>query len=464
MIQMAGPNLTPTNLEQGAVQGRGAGGTTEILDPFLNLGDRRRTTTPRYDDMREIYFTRNKTSPFNGAAGTYVDLNNGRRFTPGPVPEGSDRAAAQGHPLMAPQVLTQTGDALRNTWAPADAPSRRPWCGPVPTESGRRGRCRLCSCRHTDLGVRRAELDRATTGSSLGALYGLIGAGVILIYRTNRIINFAAAAARRRPCHGRRAPRRQQGLVAGTSPSRSRCSAASSSAALIDVVVIRRFATRAASHPHRGHDRRQPAPRLHRHLHPRLDRAADKIGFTSAIDTPFSTQLPSRSATDRSPATTSSAFVMVVGVVAGAGGRSSASPASASRCGPRPRTPTGRRCSGIPVRHVGTVAWAIAGLFAARTIFLRASLVGVPVDGTLGPTVLLYALAAAVIARMESIPIVPGRRNRHRHARPGLGLQDGQQHVAGAHHARRHPRGPAGPAHRSSAGPRTAACRARGRR
>jgi branched-chain amino acid transport system permease protein len=63
---------------------------------------------------------------------------------------------------------------------------------------------------------------------------------------------------------------------------------------------------------------------------------------------------------------------------------------------------------GIPVRRVGTVAWAIAGLFAATTIFLRASLVGVPVDGTLGPTVLLYALAAAVIARMESIPMCLG--------------------------------------------------------
>src|SRR5688572_20879790 len=30
-------------------------------------------------------------------------------------------------------------------------------------------------------------------GLALGSLYGLIGAGVILIYRTNRIINFAAA-------------------------------------------------------------------------------------------------------------------------------------------------------------------------------------------------------------------------------------------------------------------------------
>src|SRR5882762_8679887 len=31
-------------------------------------------------------------------------------------------------------------------------------------------------------------------GISLGSLYGLIAVGIILIYRTNRIINFAAAA------------------------------------------------------------------------------------------------------------------------------------------------------------------------------------------------------------------------------------------------------------------------------
>ena len=32
-------------------------------------------------------------------------------------------------------------------------------------------------------------------GLASGSLYGLIGAGVILIYRTNRIINFAAAGS-----------------------------------------------------------------------------------------------------------------------------------------------------------------------------------------------------------------------------------------------------------------------------
>jgi branched-chain amino acid transport system permease protein len=60
---------------------------------------------------------------------------------------------------------------------------------------------------------------------------------------------------------------------------------------------------------------------------------------------------------------------------------------------------------GIPVRRVGTAAWMIAGLFGAVTIFARSSLVGIPTNGTLGYQVLLFALAPAVLARMESIPV-----------------------------------------------------------
>src|SRR3979411_2779254 len=37
--------------------------------------------------------------------------------------------------------------------------------------------------------------NEVVNGISLGSLYGLIAVGIILIYRTNRIINFAAVAA-----------------------------------------------------------------------------------------------------------------------------------------------------------------------------------------------------------------------------------------------------------------------------
>jgi branched-chain amino acid transport system permease protein len=60
---------------------------------------------------------------------------------------------------------------------------------------------------------------------------------------------------------------------------------------------------------------------------------------------------------------------------------------------------------GIPVRRVQTVAWVLAGTLAGLVIFIRSTIVGVPADGALGYEVLLFALTAAVIARMDSIPV-----------------------------------------------------------
>ena len=58
---------------------------------------------------------------------------------------------------------------------------------------------------------------------------------------------------------------------------------------------------------------------------------------------------------------------------------------------------------GIPVRRVSTVVWVIAAVMSAIGIFLRAPLVGLPLGGLIGPAVLLMGLAAAVIARMDSL-------------------------------------------------------------
>jgi branched-chain amino acid transport system permease protein len=56
---------------------------------------------------------------------------------------------------------------------------------------------------------------------------------------------------------------------------------------------------------------------------------------------------------------------------------------------------------GIPVNRVSGVVWAIAGALSALGLFLRVPLTGLPVGTSVGPFVLLYALAAAVIAKME---------------------------------------------------------------
>lgn len=65
---------------------------------------------------------------------------------------------------------------------------------------------------------------------------------------------------------------------------------------------------------------------------------------------------------------------------------------------------------GIPVRRLSTIVWVIAGALAALAYMLQAPFNGVQPTVTVinDPTVLLPILAAAVVARMESLPIAFG--------------------------------------------------------
>ncbi|MFN8104806.1 MAG: ATP-binding cassette domain-containing protein [Acidimicrobiia bacterium] len=63
------------------------------------------------------------------------------------------------------------------------------------------------------------------------------------------------------------------------------------------------------------------------------------------------------------------------------------------------------RLLGIPVRRLNTLIWAIAGALATLTFCLKAPFLGVTPGAVAGPTLLLPALAAAVVARMESLPV-----------------------------------------------------------
>jgi ABC-type branched-subunit amino acid transport system ATPase component/ABC-type branched-subunit amino acid transport system permease subunit len=60
---------------------------------------------------------------------------------------------------------------------------------------------------------------------------------------------------------------------------------------------------------------------------------------------------------------------------------------------------------GIPVRRLATIVWGIGGLLAATAVILPAPTHGLTIDAGAGPTLLLPALAAAVIASMESLTI-----------------------------------------------------------
>ena len=65
--------------------------------------------------------------------------------------------------------------------------------------------------------------------------------------------------------------------------------------------------------------------------------------------------------------------------------------------------------AGIPIRRLSTIVWMVAGGLATLTFILKAPFTGIaPGVAANGPTVLLPGLAAAVVARMESLPVAFG--------------------------------------------------------
>lgn len=63
------------------------------------------------------------------------------------------------------------------------------------------------------------------------------------------------------------------------------------------------------------------------------------------------------------------------------------------------------RLLGISVKRVGTLVWVTAAGLSGLASLLQAHIGGIPIGRVLGPAILLRALAAAVIGRMESLPV-----------------------------------------------------------
>jgi branched-chain amino acid transport system permease protein len=61
---------------------------------------------------------------------------------------------------------------------------------------------------------------------------------------------------------------------------------------------------------------------------------------------------------------------------------------------------------GVPVGRLNTLVWAIAAVMAYIALFLRSGITGVPVGYAAGLPALLQSLAALVIARLERLPTV----------------------------------------------------------
>ena len=239
-------------------------------------------------------------------------------------------------------------------------------------------------------------------GLVLGSLYGIIGVGLILIYRTNRIISFAAAAVGAVPAifallldvaHG----------VSYLAVLPIALVGGALFGALADILVIRRF---------------NKSPRLILTVVTiGVAQSFGALGFfipvwlgaragaISLVPTPWDKFkiLNGRG----QPVLTGNQVAAIVTVVVLAVLLAAFLRYTRVGIALRASAENADRASllGIPVKRVQTVAWMVAGVLAAAAIFVQSPLIGVPNDATLGFDSLLYALAAAVIARMERIGI-----------------------------------------------------------
>ena len=246
------------------------------------------------------------------------------------------------------------------------------------------------------------RLNELLNGACTGLLYGLIAVGIILIYKTNRIINFAAAAIGAVPAIFALLLDVQRhinylvvlpialigGLVFG---------------GLVDVVIMRRFAT---------------SPRLIVTVVTiGIAQGFAAVGFfipiwigatagkIAQVPTPWDGVAWNNA--QGQPVLTGNQIAaigvtLVVSVGLGLflrytriGIALRASAENSDRAA----------LLGIPVKRVQTAAWMLAGLLASMAIYFQSPLIGVPSNATLGFDALLYALAAAVVARMERIGV-----------------------------------------------------------
>jgi branched-chain amino acid transport system permease protein len=249
------------------------------------------------------------------------------------------------------------------------------------------------------------SLPNIVNGFALGALYGIIGVALVLIYRTTRVINFAAAALGAVPAI--------TGLLMVTNKGVSYLVALPIAAiggflvgGLTDILVMRRFAR---------------APRLIVTVVTiGVAQSYSALGFfipvwfgakatqVPKVPTPWG-DVQWRNGRGQPILTGDQVFAFAVVLLLTIG---LALFLKRSRLGIalRASAENADRAAllGIPVRQVTTIAWAMAGLLSGLAIFAQAPLIGVPGDASLGFDTLLYGLAAAVVARMDRIGLSLG--------------------------------------------------------
>lgn len=230
-----------------------------------------------------------------------------------------------------------------------------------------------------------------------GTSYALLAMGLILIYRTTRIVNFAYGAMGAMPgtvSVGLFMAKGWSywaailvGLLVGTA-----------SGALIDVLVIRRFARSSRlvlTVATIGLAQVLGAIGLGISLALGLD------AFVGNIDTPLSASFQIR------PYPIRGDHLLMLGL---------APAAMAALAWFLLRTDAGRAVRaaaenqdralllGVPVRRLQTIVWAVAGALSTATFITKAPFSGVVPSAIIGASAILPGLAVAVIARFQSLP------------------------------------------------------------
>jgi branched-chain amino acid transport system permease protein len=240
------------------------------------------------------------------------------------------------------------------------------------------------------------------SGTSLGALYGVVGVGIVLTYRTNRIINFAAAAVGAVPAitavllstadHVSYLLTMPIAIVGGLL-----CGA------LTEIVVLRRF--------------KNTSRLIVTVVTIGIAQSYAALGFfipvwfgerasgVPRVTTPWQNIMLNNSRGE--PIITGNQVFAFLVVILLTGLLAFFLKFTRFGIALRASSENSDRAAllGMPVARVNTIAWAFAGLLSAMAIFAVAPLYGVPSDATLGFDTLLYGLAAAVVAKMENVTV-----------------------------------------------------------
>ena len=244
------------------------------------------------------------------------------------------------------------------------------------------------------------ELGIMVNGMVIGTLFALIAFGIILVYRANRIINFAQAGLGSVPALFALILMEKHAIPYWAAALLTVVGAAVIGG-MVEVLIMRRFANK-----------------------PRLIVTVATIGVaqlmvlgevyiplwtTGSAFAPVTFDTPWQAISFRITGFVFSGDYLAIVVVAVAMIAALTAFFRYTRIGIAMRASAENAdrayLLGIPVARISTLVWVLAAVCSGVAVFLRVPVLGLPIGTSVSPTLLLYALATAIVARMESFSV-----------------------------------------------------------